>query len=790
MPTPTNRVPVRVGRGYLPTLTAAISDLYEGEVVYAVDEKALYIVEAQQLVPVAGTSVVSVNGQTGSVLVGVDDLQGVGLGSLVDGDMLVYTSGQWTNVPATSGGTVLSVDVNGTSDISVTGGPVTSSGVFDVSLTDTGAVAGQYTFPTLDVDTKGRITNIASNTAPAISFDDLVDVDASLPGIGDGISWNGLSWVSTSDLGGAASLDELTDVDVTATAPIAGQALIYNANSGVWAPGDVNTNSNNGTVEDLRDVSLTYPIANGDGLFYDEVQEKWVSAAPGSLRPYELQTYNTNTVSSPLIGGDSELANEAAWTALGFSLFDTVIDPLGNEQRRDLVLTSLGVDCAFDNAYPYGRKLPGDESSFRLSQNALVRVTPLSFAFFKDGVISQNIGLEPDGSNYDYLNDRTFDTSMEVSIFARKATVQQMYIHQVGVIPEHVDADGIKWTVFRRELRSYTSSLKTWATEIWVSDYGAVLVKQGAPSWPIQWGTQIADEHGVSIGFSDPTYARPPAGYGDGSWGNVPISGGYVAFCGPAQLPASINRIGGLDDVDTTGANVGDLLQWDGTSWLATASSQAGATTLGELSDVNVSNPVPAASQVLSYSEADSEWQAANPRATDGAPTGNYFPGLPGEMRFDQNFMYICIALNTWKKCSLSDVATPGPDEIVGGGDFTTGTSDGDVFLVSGGDFTAGTGGTNYDTIDGGIITEQVAANGGDFTTGAGGDIDEVVDGGDFSEQVAANGGDFTTGASGDIDETVDGGDFSEQVAANGGDFTTGASGGVDETVDGGDFSA
>ena len=88
MPTPLNRVPVRVAPGNLVTLQNAFADIYDGELVYALDEQALFCRQGGQLVPVAGTSVLSVNGQTGNVVLKVEDLADVE-GTPSQGDTLV-----------------------------------------------------------------------------------------------------------------------------------------------------------------------------------------------------------------------------------------------------------------------------------------------------------------------------------------------------------------------------------------------------------------------------------------------------------------------------------------------------------------------------------------------------------------------------------------------------------------------------------------------------------------------------------------------------------------------------
>ena len=50
MPTPTNRTPVRVARGTYSNLNSSVSDIQEGEIVYATDQDKLYVKEGSALV--------------------------------------------------------------------------------------------------------------------------------------------------------------------------------------------------------------------------------------------------------------------------------------------------------------------------------------------------------------------------------------------------------------------------------------------------------------------------------------------------------------------------------------------------------------------------------------------------------------------------------------------------------------------------------------------------------------------------------------------------------------------
>jgi hypothetical protein len=126
----------------------------------------------------------SSNANTGTVTItntGVTQLN-AGTGIILDastGNITISSTGGGNG----AGGTVTSVGVVpiSTDRLTITNSPVVSDGNISIDLANSGAIAGNYSYPTLTVDQYGRITNIAN--ANSVGTVTSINLIASGPGI-------------------------------------------------------------------------------------------------------------------------------------------------------------------------------------------------------------------------------------------------------------------------------------------------------------------------------------------------------------------------------------------------------------------------------------------------------------------------------------------------------------------------------------------------------------------------------------------------------------------------------
>jgi hypothetical protein len=114
---------------------------------------------------------------------------------------------------------------------------------------------------------------LADATTSTNSIDDLTDVDTttSAPSSGDQLSWDGSNWVPTSTVTAHThSIDDMSDVDTTTSAPTSGQVLAWdgsnfvpstNTSPNLWQTIEADSGSTSAST-----TSDTLTIAGGEGI--------------------------------------------------------------------------------------------------------------------------------------------------------------------------------------------------------------------------------------------------------------------------------------------------------------------------------------------------------------------------------------------------------------------------------------------------------------------------------------------------------------------------------------------
>jgi len=111
---------------------------------------------------------VSANANTGTV-----DITNTGVTSIIAGTNIIVSQANGNvTISSTgggngSGGTVTSVGLipASTSRLTVTNSPIVSTGNIGIDLATSGAIAGTYTYPSVTVDSYGRVTNISNGAS-------------------------------------------------------------------------------------------------------------------------------------------------------------------------------------------------------------------------------------------------------------------------------------------------------------------------------------------------------------------------------------------------------------------------------------------------------------------------------------------------------------------------------------------------------------------------------------------------------------------------------------------------
>lgn len=270
MPVPSYRVPVRVARGTKAALDSGLASLEEGEICYATDENALYVVEGGVLTA-AGSSISAAS---------IGDLSDVDTATSAptDGQVLIWNNvdGEWQ--PGDSISDVVSdttpqlggnLDVNGNQIVSASGGDI------EIAPDTTGGlvVRGNSTDGKIKLNCTANTHGVTIQSPPhadAATYSLILPSGAGTAG--QVLTSQGgaqLTWEDAGSGGGATSIDDLTDVDTSTTPPTNGQVLEWDGTN--WVPGDQTGGGGAvASLDDVGDVAYdTQPVTSYTWSNYD-----------------------------------------------------------------------------------------------------------------------------------------------------------------------------------------------------------------------------------------------------------------------------------------------------------------------------------------------------------------------------------------------------------------------------------------------------------------------------------------------------------------------------------------
>ncbi len=275
MPAPSNRVPVRLGRGNKIELDTNLVSIQEGECVYARDEDALYVKDAGVLVNVAQGSGAQYGTKSGEVVFTIGAYNGT-TGYLFNGDgfsgneinppIYLVRSKQyrWVN-PLQQHGITFYQDESG--EIPYVKGVQNAGAIFGDNDNSTVFVVPQDApnllyYKASDAASMSGTLLIVGNEISG-NLDDLDDVEAANPVNGMTILYSASTgrWEAANlASGGAVDLASLTDVDLENSQDK--QVLMYNETLGQW----INSDPTPGVNDPQRSTSVVIGRASKVGM--------------------------------------------------------------------------------------------------------------------------------------------------------------------------------------------------------------------------------------------------------------------------------------------------------------------------------------------------------------------------------------------------------------------------------------------------------------------------------------------------------------------------------------------
>ena len=560
------------------------------------------------------------DGQYSSLTVTPTTLAGYGITDAFDGQ---YSS--LTGTPTTLAGYGITDAFDGAYS-SLTGAPTIPSAITDLGIVDgtSGQVlstdgAGNFSF----IDSTGASV-VVSGTAPVgavegdLWFDNVTT--------GELFVYESGAWLSTAVPVGIASINDIDDVDTTSTAPLDGQALVWDATNSKWIPGDSFSQADFDTAFGLKSLTDLNGITDGTTgqlLSTDGAGNFTFISPPATYGDSDVATYlSTN-------GFDTAANIVASIVDTAPTTLDTLNElaaALGDDPNfATTVTTSLGLKAnSADLAAVATSGLYSDLNGAYADADAIAAVTGSDLDMGANKILYSNVYAAeldlPTAANYHGMFAHVHATGRgyfahagswialanQSELAAKADTSSLATVATTGAYSDLIGTPNISAVGYSN---SYTDldNLPTLSTVAGTGDYNDLLNTPVVPA-SINDLTDVdtttsAPADGQALVWSSTTSKWRPYTIAGGTGGSSLI---------PTQDTAPIGPADGQLWFDTESGTL--FVYYDDGStaqWIQVANPSSGGTIqswINDLADVDTTTTLPLDGQALIWDNASSKW--------------------------------------------------------------------------------------------------------------------------------------------------------------------------------------
>ena len=516
----------------------------------------------------------------------IADITGENLGELSDvtitsatsGEVLKYDGASWVDAQLAYS------DLSGTPSLAT----VATTGAYS-DLTGTPSLATVATTGAYS-DLSGTPTNVSTFTNDAGYLTDITgenlgelsDVTITSVTSGQVLSYNGSAWVNAAAAGGASALDDLTDVTITAAAT--GEVLRYNGSA--WVDAQLDYSDLSGTAP--TPFTVTNTAATSYTASANEIINHTGSGSGAAVI----------TMPSSAVSGDVVIIRKTT----GQGTMITINDPGGSKIQDVNIFPYTGnVMVTYD-----GTNWIAPRTNYDFQRSTSTAFTLYGYWFGRFVIFA-------DGSD-----GNTFTVNIQVSATSLLEGARQLILCRgardlVITSPSSDIVDPTDGNTTDTLVNSVTVPAHGGIVELWVNGQGQYVI-----SAPLANLSTVATTGAYSDLSGTPSLAT------------VATTGAYSDLTGaPTTVSTFTNdsgyltditgeSISDLSDVTITSATSGQVLSYNGSVWVNSASS-GGASALDDLTDVTITSA--ASGEVLRYN--GSSWVDAQLAYSDlsGTPT-------------------------------------------------------------------------------------------------------------------------------------------------------------------------